>query len=173
MRKSLLSLALAMGGLLAITGCSQHDQSSDQSSDQTPAAAAQPAVTKPTDVNDAAGWNKYLAYLVSQHLDGMTAAQPFAYLVTPGDSDEAKAARDRQLQTVQDTVSRGVIPGQLLAFGGSQSAQTADLVIAAFKDAKPGSFKGVIVVFIGDETDRQRVTDALQPTGATLRYVVM
>lgn len=169
MRKSLLSLALAMGGLLAVAGCSQHDQSTAQA----PAAASQPAVSKPTDVNDSAGWNKYLASLVSQHLDGMTATQPFAYLVTPGDSDEAKAARDRQLQTVQDTVERGVIPGQLLAFGGAESAQTADLVLAAFKGAKPASFKGVIVVFIGDQADQQRVTDALKPSGATLRYVVM
>jgi hypothetical protein len=66
-----------------------------------------------------------------------------------------------------------VLPGNLLAFGGPNSSKTGDFVIAAFKDAKPGSFKGVIVVVIGDQADQQRVEQALQPTGATVRYVLM
>jgi hypothetical protein len=70
-------------------------------------------------------------------------------------------------------VARGVLPGNLLAFGGPSSATTADLIVAAFKDAKPGSFKDVIILFIGDQADEQRVTDALKPTGATIRFVVM
>mgnify|MGYP001552894608 CR=1 FL=1 len=70
-------------------------------------------------------------------------------------------------------MARGVLPGNLLAFGGPDSTKTADLVVAAFKDAKPGSFKDVIVLFIGDKAHEQRVTDALKPTGATIRFVVM
>jgi hypothetical protein len=31
----------------------------------------------------------------------------------------------------------------------------------------------VIVLFIGDKADKQRVTDALKPTGATIRFVAM
>ena len=46
-------------------------------------------------------------------------------------------------------------------------------LVTAFKDAKPGSFKDVIVLFIGDQADEQRVTDALKPTGATIRFVAM
>ncbi len=108
-----------------------------------------------------------------KNMQGMTANQPYAYMVTPGTTDEAKAQNERQLQSVQDTVARGVLPGNLLAFGGPSSATTADLVVAAFKDAKPGSFKDVIILFIGDKADEQRVTDALKPTGATIRFVVM
>ena len=43
----------------------------------------------------------------------------------------------------------------------------------AFKDAKPGSFKDVIILFIGDQADQQRVDDVLKPTGATVRFVAM
>jgi len=103
----------------------------------------------------------------------MTASQPYAYMVTAGVTDDDKAQNDRQLQSVQDTVARGVLPGNLLAFAGPDSGKTGDLLIAAFKDAKPGSFKDVIVVFIGDKADEQRVTDALKPTGATFRFVTM
>ena len=70
-------------------------------------------------------------------------------------------------------MARGVLPGNMLVFAGPESAKTADLIIEAFKDAKPGSFKDVIILFIGDQADEQRVTDALKPTGATIRFVVM
>ncbi len=61
----------------------------------------------------------------------------------------------------------------MLVFAGPDSAKTADLVTEAFKDAKPGSFKDVIVLFIGDQADQQRVDDVLKPTGATVRFVAM
>jgi len=61
----------------------------------------------------------------------------------------------------------------MLVFGGPDSGKTADLIVAAFKDAKPGSFKDVIILFIGDKADEQRVTDALKPIGATFRFVAM
>jgi len=68
-------------------------------------------------------------------------------------------------------VARGVLPGNMLVFAGPDSAKTADFVTEAFKDAKPGSFKDVIVLVIGDAGDKDKVTSALQPTGATIRYV--
>lgn len=54
----------------------------------------------------------YLGQLVQNNLQGMTASQPYAYLVTPGVSDDDKAQNARQLQNVQDTVARGVLPRQ-------------------------------------------------------------
>lgn len=168
MRKSLLIAALAAIGTLALAACSSQQDQSQTAASSRPASVA---VSKPADINDTAGWNKYLSQLVAQHLDGMTASQPYAYMVPPGDSDQAKAARDRQLEAVKDIVERGVVPGQLLAFGGAQSAQTADFLMTAFKGAKPGSFKDVIVLFIGDEADHHRVAAALKDTGADLRFV--
>jgi len=167
MRKFALIAAIALTAGLVLGGCSQ-----GQDQDQQAAQQAK-AITKPTSITDAKGWNAYLGQLVQKNLQGMAAQQPYAYLVTPGQTDDDKAQNDRQLQNVQDAVARGVLPGNLMAFAGPVSATTADLVVAAFKDAKPGTFKGVIVVFIGDKADEQRVADVVNPTGATFRFVQM
>ena len=167
MRKFALIAALALTAALSLSACGK------KQADQQASQQATQQLTKPTSPTDTKGWNAYLGQLVQNNLQGMKASQPYAYLVTAGDTDEAKAQNDRQLQSVQDTVARGVLPGNLLAFAGPVSGTTADLVVAAFKDAKPGSFKDVIIVFIGDQADQQRVADALKPTGATFHFVAM
>ncbi|PWK83113.1 hypothetical protein [Fulvimonas soli] len=165
MRKFILAATLALSGALLLTACHKQDNGDQQAAAQTQKA------TKPTDPNDSKAWGAYLGQTVQQNMQGMTADRPYAYLVPAGDDDEAKAQYDRQLQQVQDIVARTVTPGNLLAFGGPNSAKTADFVTAAFKDAKPGSFKDVIVVVIGDAADKDRVAAVLQPTGAQVRYV--
>ena len=166
MRKFILVAAMALTASLALSAC---NKSSDQQATQQTAQQA----PKPTDPNDAKAWNAYLSQIVQKNMQGMSANQPYAYLVKAPVDDEAKAQNERQLQGIQDTVARGVLPGNMLAFAGPDSVATADLVIAAFKDARPGSFKDVIVLFIGDKADEQRVSDVLKPTGATIRFVVM
>ncbi|MBE1158787.1 hypothetical protein [Dyella acidiphila] len=169
MRKlTLIATALALTGCLALTACNNNSGDSQQQTTQAPAQ-----VPKPTDPNDSKGWNAYLGQIVQANMQGMSAPQPYAYLVPAGDSDDAKDSRDRQLSNVQDIVARGVLPGNLVAIGGPDSGKTADLVTDAFKDAKPGSMKGVILVIIGDKADEQRVSDVLKPTDATIRYVQM
>ncbi len=167
MRKFALIAALTLTAALGLSACGK--KSADQ--DAGPQQAQQ--LTKPTSTSDSKAWSAYLGQLVQNNLQGMSASQPYAYLVTPGVTDDDKAQNARQLQNVQDTVARGVLPGNLLAFAGPVSATTADLVTTAFKDAKPGSFKGVTVVFIGDKADQQRVADVLTPTGATFHFVAM
>ncbi|HWU78182.1 MAG TPA: hypothetical protein VN043_16910 [Rhodanobacter sp.] len=166
MRKFVLIAALALTACLTLSACSKHE-------DEQQASTQAQQAPKPTDPADSKGWNAYLGQLVQNNLQGMKANQPYAYMVTAGTTDDSKAQNARQLQSVQDTVARGVLPGNLLAFGGPVSATTADFVITAFKGANPGSFKDVIVVFIGDKADEQRVADALKPTGATFRFVEM
>ena len=165
MRKFLIAATLALAGTLALSACNQQDDGQ--------ATTQQAAVPKPTDPNNAQAWNAYLGQIVQNNMQGMTAERPYAYLVPAGTDDDATAKYGRQLQNVQDTVARGVLPGNLLAFAGPNSAKTADFVIAAFQGAKPGSFKDVIVLFIGDAADKDRVMTALQPTGATVRFVAM
>jgi hypothetical protein len=165
MRKFALLAAVALTATLSLSACGKKQD--DQQANPQQAQVA----TKPTSLSDHKAWNAYLGQLVQNNMQGMSAPQPYAYLVTAGVTDEDKAQNDRQLQSVQDTVARGVLPGNLLAFAGPDSGKTADLVTSAFKDAKPGSFKDVIVVFIGDKTDEQRVADVLKPTGATFRFV--
>jgi hypothetical protein len=167
MRKFALIAALVLTASFGLSAC---DKSQD---DQQAAQQQVQKAPKPTDPNDSKGWNAYLGQIVQNNMQGMKASQPYAYMVAAGDSDDIKAQNDRQLQSVQDTVARGVLPGNMLVFGGPDSGKTADLLLAAFKDAKPGSFKDVIVLFIGDKADEQRVTDALKPTGATIRFVAM
>lgn len=166
MRKFALIVAVALTACVAMTACHKQDD------DQAQTAQVQKA-PKPTSPTDSKGWNAYLSQIVQANLQGMLAPQPYAYMVNAGTTDDALAQNARQLQSVQDTVARGVTPGNLLAFGGPDPAKTADFVIAAFKDAKPGTFKDVIIMFIGDKADEQRVTDALKPTGATFRFVAM
>jgi hypothetical protein len=168
MRKYALIAAIALTAGLALGGCSQQGQDQDQQ-----AAQQTKAVTKPTDVNDTKAWQAYLGPLVQKNLQGMAAQQPFVYFITAGQNDDDKAQNDRQLQNVQDTVARGVTPGNLLAFVGPVSATTADMIVTAFKGVQAGTFKDVIVVFIGDKADEQRVEDAVKPSGATVRFVQM
>jgi hypothetical protein len=166
MRKYALAATLALSGALLLTACNKQDD--DQQATQQVAQA-----TKPSDPNDSKAWNAYLGQIVSKNMQGMTAERPFPYLVPAGDDENAKSQYDRQLQNVEDTVNRGVLPGNMLVFAGPSSTKTADLMIASFQAAKPGSFKDVIVLFIGDQADKDRVTAALQPTGATVRFVAM
>lgn len=167
MRKFALIAAVALAATLTLTACGKQDDADQQAATQTQ------KLTKPSSPTDSKAWNAYLAQILQNNLQGMEAPRPYPYLVPAGDSEEAQAGRDRQLSNVEDTVARGVLPGNLLAFAGPDSSQTADLLIEALKGAKPGSFKGVIVLFIGDQADQQRVEDAVKPTAATFRFVAM
>ncbi len=167
MRKSVLIAAVALTAGLALSACGKHEAAGQAG----PQASQQAA--KPTDPNDSKAWNAYFGQIVQNNMQGMKADRPYPYLVPAGDSEDAVAGRGRQLSNVEDAVARGVLPGNMLVFAGQDSAKTADLVIAAFKDAKPGSFKDVIVLFIGATADQQRVDDVLKPTGATVRFVAM
>ncbi len=167
MRKFALIAAVALTASLALSACGKHEDS--QQADQQTSQQA----TKPTDPNDVKAWNAYLGQIVQNNMQGMKADRPYPYLVPAGDSEDDVARRGRQLSNVQDTVARGVLPGNMLVFAGPDSAKTADLVAEAFKDAKPGAFKDVIILFIGDQADQQRVDDVLKPTGATVRFVAM
>lgn len=167
MRKFLLAASVALTASLALSACNKSEDT-DQAATQQEAA-----VSKPTDPKDTKAWSQYFGQIVRKNMQGMTADRPFPYFVPSGDDQDGQDGRQRQLENVQGTVARGVTPGNMLVFGGPESAKTADLIVEAFKSAQPGSFKNVIILFIGDQADQQRVTDALTPTGATVRFVAM
>lgn len=166
MRKFVLAATLALAGTVMLSACNKQDDA-QQTTQQTQKA------TKPTDPNDTKAWNAYLGQIVTANMQGMSADRPYAYLVPAGDDADSQSKYGRQLEAVQDVVARGVLPGNMLVFAGPSSAKTADFITAAFKDAKPGAFKDVIVLFIGDEADKQRVTGVLTPTSANVRFVAM
>jgi hypothetical protein len=127
----------------------------------------------PTDATNRQAWKAYLVDVVKRNMQGVTSRAPYMYFVPAGDDQAGQDGRARQLENVQGTVARGVTPGNMLVFGGPDSAKTADLMVEAFKGANAGSFKNVIVLFIGDQADQQRVADAVAPSGATFRFVAM
>ena len=163
MRKLILVATLGLVTAFGLSACNK--QENTQTQEVMP--------TKPASPTDKAGWKKYLVAIVKQNLDGMTAKRPYLYFIPAGDDDEALSQRMNQLSNVQDVVARTVLPGNLMAFGGPDSATTADFIVQAFQNAEKSAFKGVIVLFIGDKADEQRVVDALAPSGATVRFVQM
>lgn len=162
MRKLILVAALGLVTVFGLNACNKEAE----------APAKQVAPTKPASPSDKDAWKKFLISEVRQNMDGVT-SKPYLYFVPAGDDDADRSARENQQMKASEDIARTVLSGTMLAYGGPSSAKTADLITQAFADAKPGAFKGVIVMFIGDQADKQRVADAIQPSGATLRFVQM
>ena len=168
MRKLAIIAMLALAGALALTACGKKGDEGQQ----TQQAAK---LTRPSDMSNKAAWQAYLVQVLQSgdNMKGMTGDRPYVYYIAPGDDDNDTAERQRQLDNVSDSLARGVLPGNLMAFAGPDSSKTADLMISAFQGSKPGSLDKVIVVFIGDQADEQRVADVIKPTGAIFRFAKM
>ncbi len=162
---------LAFIGLVTIFGLSACNQS--PADDAATQEQTEVVPTKPTDAADTKGWQAYISYIVKQNLSGMTASRPYVYFVPTGDEPEIAGQRDRQLVAVQGVVARTVLPGNLIAFAGPDSATTAEFITKAFSIAEKGSFENVIILFIGDSADKVKVGKALAASGATYRFVEM
>jgi hypothetical protein len=120
----------------------------------------------------AATWQAYLQELVTANLAGVT-SNPYVYFVPSGKYPENQGAIGRVQDSLNGTVAATVLPGNMVAVAGPDSATTAQLLITAFKNASPGSFKGVVVLFIGDKADEAAVQQALAPSGATFKFAQM
>ena len=116
-------------------------------------------------------WKKYLVGVVTANMTGVKSNHPYMYFVPSGDDAAMKVERNNQLGNVQNVVSRGVLPGNMMAFGGPDSKVTAQLIIDAFKDVQAGAFKDVVVLFVGARADADSVKQALLSSGADVRFV--
>jgi hypothetical protein len=164
MRKFLQIAVLGAMSLVALSGCNKKEEA---------AAPVAVEVRMPTDATNRQAWKAYLVDVVKRNMQGVTSRAPYMYFVPAGDDQAAIDERINQLENVRTVVERTVLPGNMMAFGGPNSTQVADLVTDAFKEAKQGSFKDVIVLFIGSTADQQRVQDAIATSGATYRFVEM
>jgi hypothetical protein len=168
MHKIFPAIAFTCVAALALGACGQTEQSPQQ---QT-AAEQKPAVLPaPTNPADKSAWKQYLVSTVTANMQGVKSNHPYMYFVPAGDDDAAKTDRDNQLENVKTVVDRGVLPGNMMAFGGPDSKLTAQLVIGAFKDVRAGAFKDVVVLFIGAAADADGVKQALAASGADVRFV--
>lgn len=141
------------------------------------AGPAKPAAPTPASVaslqvpanGDEAGWKSYLKTVVKANMEGIRSS-PFVYYVPSLQTENFQEQYDRQLDNVSAAIARGVLPGNMLAFGSPESAKLADLVVEAFKGSQAGSMKGVRVLFIGTKEDQERVKVAVEPTGANVVF---
>ena len=169
MRKFLKIAALGLISVVALAACNKEGDEAAK-----PAVVAAPAEVKmPTDPANTQAWKAYLVDVVKRNMQGVTSRTPYMYFVPAGDDQAAQDARINQLEYVKTTVSRGVLPGNMMAFGGPNSALTSGLIQDAFKESQAGSFKGVIVLFIGAPADKDTVATALTTSGAVYRFVEM
>ena len=165
MRKILPIIALGCAAAFALGACSQN-KAPEQAAAEQPAVVVKPAVGA-----DKAAWKQYLVQVVTANMQGVKSNHPYMYFVPGGDDDAAKADRANQLVNVRNVVERGVLPGNMMAFGGPDSKITAQLIVDAFKDAQAGSFKDVVVLYIGEAADADGVKQALATSAADMRFV--
>jgi hypothetical protein len=161
MSKILRSIVMA-SALLALAGCQQ-----DAPTQQT---AAPTQLSAPTD-NNSQAWKLYLSSVAKQNMDGIRSS-PFFYTLPPDDAPDFEEQYDRQLDNVTGTVARGVLPGNMLAFGSlsADSTRVADLAMEAFAEAPANSMRDVKVLFIGRPEHADRVREAVEPSGATFVF---
>ena len=132
------------------------------------AAVAEAPLAAPTS-NDSTAWDTYLTKVVTQKIEGAT--NVYLYTLPDPAGADFQGEYDRQLEKAQGDVARGGVEGTLLAFGSQNSAKSADLAIASFAQAQPGTMKGVRVMFIGAPADSDRVKAAVEPSGAKFEFI--
>ena len=132
------------------------------------AAVEQAPLAAPTGT-DGAAWDTYLTEVVKRNIEGAT--NVYLYTLPDPAGADFQGEYDRQLEKAQGDVARGGVEGTLLAFGSQNSAKSADLAIASFAQAQPGTMKGVRVMFIGAQADADRVKAAVEPSGAKFEFV--
>ena len=159
--KNTMRVMLAASMVLGFTACKKEEAA--------PVAEAQQALVAPAKDDDA-GWKKYLQAVAVQNMGNITAS-PFLYYLPPESDPEFAAKYERQVESATTAISRGIQPGNMLAFGSSASAKMADMIEVVFKDVSPDSMKNVRVLFIGDAADNARVQAIVQPTGAEYVFV--
>jgi len=179
MKKYTFRLILALSTALLLVACGPSEEEKQKAAEQAAQAARiaaeQVALKLPTDATDKPAWQKYLSAQVTRFMREnaklVKTNHPYMYYVPTGDGADQQNDRNNQLDNVKTTVGRGVLPGNLMAFGGPDSKFTADLMSDAFKEAGDGALKGVVVLFIGGQGDSDRVKDAVTKSGVDYHFV--
>ncbi|HJU26307.1 MAG TPA: hypothetical protein VJ722_06510 [Rhodanobacteraceae bacterium] len=164
MRKFAFAIALALTATFVLSACNKGPQ--NEQAAQTDQAA------KPSNPNDMKGWKAYLSQVVQANMQDINNT-PYMYFIPAGDDPDTVAARGRTQDTLNGVVATTVLPGNMIAAGGPDSGKTADALVTAFTNAQPGSFKGVVVLFVGNAADKDRVQKAIAPSGAEFRFAQM
>ena len=145
-------------------------------SPQTPTAKAPSSVApgpiKPATTADDNTWGAYLSEQGKVHGKDVQ-GHPYIYLIPAGDNAGAMTRRKDEAQSIQSAIGPIMIPGSLLIVGGPDPQQTNTFVVALPKAIKANALKGVVVLIVSDTMQKEPITKAFEPTGATLRFVAM
>lgn len=133
------------------------------------AVAVKAPLTRPA-TNDDAEWGTYLSDVVTRNMGDITRS-PYLYYLPGSDSPGFEGARLRLQEEVEIAMQRGIVEGNLVAFGSPESTMMADIVVGAFAKVDPGSMNGVELLFIGDAADNERVKAAVEPAGVNYKFV--
>jgi hypothetical protein len=171
MKNTLRIVVLALVAAFVLSACGQSDEEKQKAAEAAAAAEAAKPVPLPTDPTNKQAWQGYLVKVVMRNMQGVKSNHPYMYYVPSGEGADQESSRKDQLDNVTTTVARGVLPGNMMAFGGPDSKLTADLIVEAFKSASDGALKGVVVLFVGAPADSDRVKEAIAKSGAEYRFV--
>lgn len=133
------------------------------------AAVAVAPLSAPTS-NDDNEWGAYLSQVVTRNMGDVTNS-PYLYYLPASDTEGFEGAHERLREEINNAMQRGIVEGNLIAFGSPESAMMADDVVGAFANVDPGSMKGVRLLFIGDAADSARVQEAVTPAGVEYVFV--
>jgi len=133
-------------------------------------AAAETAPLSAPKTSDENAWNAYLTDVIKRNLDGVTGST-YVYTLPAPEAPTFQGDYDRMLEKAQADMSRGVLEGNLVAFGSPNSAKSADLAVASFEKVDPNTMKGVKFIFVGDAADSERVKAAVSPAGVNYTFV--
>lgn len=131
--------------------------------------AVEAPLVAPARTDDSA-WREYLSAVVSRNMGDIT-NNPFLYYLPPQTDPDFEDKYKAQLEQATNAIARGIVGGNLIAYGSPESARMADIAVASFTGVPVDSMKKVKIVFIGDAVDGERVKAAVSPTGADYVFV--
>ncbi|MFT3755657.1 MAG: hypothetical protein QM769_06875 [Pseudoxanthomonas sp.] len=129
---------------------------------------AAPLAVPTTDSDDA--WKPYLQDVVGRNMGNIT-NNPYLYYLPAQSDPEFQAKYDRQLEQAKNALARGIVGGNLVAFGSPESEKMADIAIASFAGVPADTMKKVRVLFIGAPADGERVKAAVAASGVDYVFV--
>ncbi|MDQ3287932.1 MAG: hypothetical protein M3Q42_06655 [Pseudomonadota bacterium] len=154
-------LLIACLALPMLVACQQEDQTQD--------VVAEAPLTAPAGGDDEA-WGAYLSQVVTRNMEGVT-NNPYLYYLPSAESEDFEGSYARLQEEVRAAMHRGILAGNLVAFGSPESKEMADIVVAAFNGVDEASMDGVKLLFIGNAADSARVEAAVAPAGVNYTFV--
>jgi hypothetical protein len=171
MTRSGLLVCISVLGL-GLAGCNHPISTNVSTAPATSASTAPAGPARPAATADENTWGNYLAEEGKLHGKDV-GMHPYIYVIPGGDSVDASARRQNETDSVVHSIGPLLMPGGFLILGGPDAKQTTAFIVGVSKPLKADALKGIVVLVISDTSEQAAITDALKPSGATVRFVTM